>query len=76
MTGWAFILLVWLAGAPAPVVDAAIYAKTREACETLRAEVHKRYEIGKPHPVIGLLEVRGIHAACLEIEKPPEGQNT
>lgn len=75
MTGWAFILLVWLQGAPGPVQDASIYSHTRAECEANVKLAHERYEIGAPHPVLGI-PVRGIHAECLEIEKPPEGERT
>ena len=75
MTGWAFILLVWLAGAPAPVQDASIYAVKRSDCEDMAADARRRYVIGKRHPVYGV-PIAGIHAACLEIEKPPKGEDT
>ena len=75
MTGWAFILLVWLAGAPAPVQDASIYMAKRADCEANVKQARELYEIGKPHPIYGV-PVAGIHAVCLEIEKPPEGQST
>ncbi|MYE00155.1 MAG: hypothetical protein F4Y03_02585 [Alphaproteobacteria bacterium] len=75
MTGWAFTLLVWLAGAPAPVQDASIYTKERADCEVFVKDARQRYEIGKPHPVYGRT-VRGIHAVCLQLEKPAEEQRT
>lgn len=76
MTGWAFILLVWLEGLPQPVQDASLYIKgDLPECQEHEANVRDLYEVGAAHPVYGV-KIVGWRTWCLRMPKPAEGEET
>lgn len=76
MTGWAFILMVWLAGADRPQVDASLWLNDDlTKCQEAERKFRHLYEVGEPHPVLGET-VTGFKTFCLRMPKPAEGRET
>ena len=69
MTGYAFILMFWLAGKPAPILDSALYMEELEACEAAVQVAETMFPAGTPHPMFRV-PITGVHAECIEVRKP------
>ena len=73
MTGFAFIVLVFLQGMPAPVADITLmrFVDTHEECAANQVTADEFLTVGEPHPIIGHPPIAHYKTFCLEMWKPP-----
>ena len=69
MTGYAFILMFWLAGKNIPVMDSAMYVQDLEGCQAAVKVAETMFPRGMLHPMFRV-PILGVHVECIEVRKP------